>query len=529
MNFLIKFTVASKTSWVCLWFFLFFLSVLRPVAATAQQKDSTVTVAAGPHYIKNAFHRFWWGRHYRQVWAEPVAAPFFWVEKFKGGVTPIKQGGSFQTKNLRLQDSVGREFVLRSIDKDPSKALPKGLQKTFVANLMRDQTSVIHPYGAFIVPHLANAAGVYHTNPALVFIPDDPALGEFRAEFANTLALVEERPDGNWEKKASFGNPAEVVSSKKAFEKLMEDPNHQVEARRYLTSRLFDMWLSDWSRREDQWRWGVHEKEGKTTYGAIPRDRDHAFFKFHDGVLTAFVSLFKPNYQSFDKTISKANVKGLINASKRMDAYFLAYLTREDFQQIAQDLQVKLADTVIENALLNWPPQIRKLTAKQFTAKLKTRRDQLARAADLFYLQLNKEVLLPGTDEKDKFLVQYLENGDVTVQLWTSPKKDPPTLVHQKTFKAGVTKSIELFGLGKADELEISGTGPNKMDITWVGGEGSDVLKIPENWKGGAKLLVLDEKDGNEYPRHKAVKVREHSPKANEFNGEGWLLRHRLH
>ncbi|MFC6999862.1 hypothetical protein [Rufibacter roseus] len=504
--------------------------MLFVIEVVGQKKDSTITVTAGEHYLKSGFHQFWWGKHYRKVWAEPVEAPLFWVKEFKGGVTPIKQGGSFQTKNLRLEDSLGREFVLRSVDKDPSKALPKSLQNTFVAGLMRDQTSVIHPYGAFIVPELANAAGVYHTNPKLVFIPDDPALGKYRQEFANTLALLEERPDdANWANLASFGNPANIVSSKKAISSLLKKPLHQVDAKRYLRSRLFDMWLSDWSRREDQWRWGVAEGE-IVTYEPIPRDRDHAFFKFNDGVLTSIISIFKPNYQSFDRTIVGKNVKGLISASRQMDSYLLAYLSLEDFKEVSLDLQQRLSDDVIEKALMQWPPQIRELTAQEFRKKLRARRKDLPKAASTFYHEINKEVKLAGSDDDDIFKLHFTSDGSVLVQHWSNTKDSAPVLLDQKTYSPSETKSIAIYGLSGADVFQLSGQGKSKIKIQWFGGEGTDKLQVEDDWKVTGKNIVLyDEDDGNEYKKVKKLKVKDHSPKADEFSGDGWLLRHRLH
>ena len=48
-----------------------------------------------------------------------------------------------------------------------------------------------------MVAPLANAAGVLHSVPQLVYLPDDPGLGEFRSEFAGTLGLIEVRPEEN--------------------------------------------------------------------------------------------------------------------------------------------------------------------------------------------------------------------------------------------------------------------------------------------------------------------------------------------
>ncbi|WP_207430508.1 hypothetical protein [Sabulibacter ruber] len=508
---------------------LLLVFLFLPSGVFAQHKDSTIMLAAGKHYLRSGFHRFWWGKHYRNVWAEPVEVPLLWISQFKGGVTPVKQGGSFQTRNLRLVDKAGREYVLRSIDKDPSGALPKSLRKTFVAKLMRDQTSVIHPYGAFIVSTLASAAGVYHTNPTLVYIADDPALGEFRQEFAHMLALLEERPEGSeWKHLASFGKPQQIVSSKKAFEELLTSPLHQVDARRYLRSRLFDMWLSDWSRREDQWRWGEKQEGEAITYEPIPRDRDHAFFKFNDGVLTKLVSVFKPNYQSFDKTIVGKNVKGLIKSSYQMDAYLLAYLPKEEFITAAQELQQQLTDEVIEKALQRWPSQIRDLSAHEFATKLKSRRTDLPSAAQAFYRHINREVLLPGTNAEDSFVLQFQEDGSLTVQHWSSIHQEKK-LVRQKVFNPAETRSIAFYGLGADDTFRLQGKGRNRIKLSYYGGQGTDQLETdPAAQLTGKKLLVLDEEDGNSYPKHKQIKVKKHKPAAQEFDGAGWLLRHRL-
>ncbi|AMM52163.1 hypothetical protein TH61_14575 [Rufibacter sp. DG15C] len=507
------------------------LSLGSQTPAWAQaSKDSTIVVAAAAHYLKNPFHRFWWGKHYRKVWAEPVQVPVLRLDQMRSGLIPLEQGGSFQTRTLRLKDKEGKEYVLRSIDKDPARALPEFWRKTFLASVMRDQTSVIHPYGAFLVPALASAAKVNHTNPQLVYIADDKALGEFQGVFANQLALLEERPEGPWPTLESFGNAKEVISSSKAFEQLIKDPKFQVDAKRYLRSRLFDMWVSDWSRREDQWRWGVHKQGKQTIFEPIPRDRDHAFFKFKDGVLTSIITLFKANYQSFDHTISRSNVNGLTKSSRRMDAYFLAYLTEQDFKEVAQELQGNLTDQAIDQAIAQWPSQIQALSGQEFSQKLKERRADLPEAANAFYKLINQEVLLPGTDEKDVFEIELHQNGDLTVKVFAQHKKDSTQLIHQKTFKPHETASLSIYGLGDEDMFLVKGQGKNQIKVKLYGGEDEDQVKATESWKPtGQKILIMDEEDGNQYPKVKGIDIKEHTPVADEFTGKGWLLRHRLH
>src|SRR5690606_35721638 len=100
-------------------------------------KDTTVT--ASKQYKVGFLKKIFLGRHYRAEWAVPVQVSLFDADTVKGGLTPIKKGGSRQTTNLRLEDSLGRQFVIRSIDKTPTKALPDALQKTIFADIIQDQ------------------------------------------------------------------------------------------------------------------------------------------------------------------------------------------------------------------------------------------------------------------------------------------------------------------------------------------------------------------------------------------------------
>ncbi|MGV3641761.1 MAG: hypothetical protein ACO1NZ_14655, partial [Adhaeribacter sp.] len=438
--------------------------------------DSFRTVVASTRYQKSRLHQLLWGRHYRRVWIVPVQARVLDLQREAGGLKPLLKGGSFQTKNLRLVNPEGKEYVLRSVDKDPSKALPKGLQKTFVANLMRDQTSVIHPYGAYIVPTLAEAAGVYHTNPSLVVIPDDPALGEFREEFAGMVALLEERPEGDQEEEDGFGNSGKVVSSRKMFAKLVESPCSQVDRRHYLRARLFDMWLGDWSRREDQWRWASFPEGGRTVYQAIPRDRDHAFFKFNDGLITWIASRFKSNYQTFGKKFG--NVAGLNKSANPMDAYFLAGLSRQDFREIADSLQLSLTDEVIRQATHLWPEPVYALTGKEFEEKLMSRRQQLPEVADAYYRLLAKWVVMPGTDKKEKFVVERLDRRQTRVTVYSYSDSNCFELpIASRTFTRGETRALSLFGLAGKDIFELSGKVPNGIKLRIYDGDGEDKIR----------------------------------------------------
>ena len=90
----------------------------------------------------------------------------------------------------------------------------------------------------------------------MVFIPNDKLLAEYRKDFANTLALFEQRADGNMRPSENFGFTRETVNSQKMLKEIHEDNANVVDDYTFLKSRLFDMSINDWDRHEGQWRRG---------------------------------------------------------------------------------------------------------------------------------------------------------------------------------------------------------------------------------------------------------------------------------
>ena len=123
------------------------------------------TVIPGREYDRSALFQFFWGEHYRKEWLTPVKVPVINLDTIKGGLTPVEQGGGRQTRTLRLQDKKGKQYVLRSVDKDYGRAMPDIALGTFIQDLAKDQVSTAHPFAATTVPVMIDAAGIYHTRP----------------------------------------------------------------------------------------------------------------------------------------------------------------------------------------------------------------------------------------------------------------------------------------------------------------------------------------------------------------------------
>jgi hypothetical protein len=168
-----------------------------PIEQERRAKWDSATVAAGKHYTRGPLHTIFWGKHYREVWAQPVRLPVLDIEKMHGGLSPEKMGGGFQTTSLTLQNNTGKQFALRSVDKDPQEVLPKGLRKSFLINLLRDQTSAAHPYGATVVSQLAGGARIPHSHPRYVYVPKhEQGLGKNSEDFQDKVFLLEEKFEG---------------------------------------------------------------------------------------------------------------------------------------------------------------------------------------------------------------------------------------------------------------------------------------------------------------------------------------------
>src|SRR5882757_6513748 len=170
--------------------FLFFMGVflLGSVKSQAQVSGDSIKLAIEPNYNDvSKTHRFFLGENYRKLWAAPVKLRIFHIATEKGGLKILQKGGGQQTKSLRLQDATGQQWVLRTLQKYPENGLPVNLRPTVAKDILQDQVSAAHPFSSLTVPPLAEALGVPHSNPKIVYLPDDPALGEYRKDFANQV------------------------------------------------------------------------------------------------------------------------------------------------------------------------------------------------------------------------------------------------------------------------------------------------------------------------------------------------------
>ncbi|WP_420580317.1 metallophosphoesterase [Reichenbachiella sp.] len=437
-------------------------------------KENSKTTSASLQYQASKSKRKWMGANYRDVWSLPVEVPIFNISEEKEGLEVIKRGGGMQTNSLRLEAKDGKQYVLRSVEKYAQKALPHVLQETFAVGVVQDQISSSHPYAAYVIPPMAEAVGIYHTNPRLVYVPDDGAFGEYREVLANELALFEERPSRNWSDAKFFGFSDDLISSPDVQEELMEDNDNEVDQDFVLRNRLFDMVIGDWDRHEDQWRWATFEKDKGKMYRPIPRDRDQAFF-MNEGILPKIASRrwAMAKIEGFNDEVRWS--PGFNFNARFFDRIFLNEPDREDWQKMIHLIQDSLTDKSIEDAIKLWPENVYALTGEKTIHTLKARRDNLEDYAMEFYESLAKNVNITGTDKKELFLVENLTKDEVKVTVHKISKKGhTKQIIYQRIFQSDDTKEIRIYGMGDDDHFKMLGETKSKIKVRIIGGKGSD-------------------------------------------------------
>jgi hypothetical protein len=484
------------------------LAVLLVGGRLAAQ-DSVVSVAPGPQYDTGWLHRVFFGQRYRDLWTTPMEAEPLDLTRVAGGLTVTGKGGGQQTRSLRFKGGDGREYQFRSIDKDPTPALPPVLRQSVARDIIRDQTSAGHPAAALVVSPILRALGVLHAPPRAVVLPkDDPGLGEFAAEFGGMLGWFEERPTDGDDESEGFAGATDVIDTEKLLKRTEDGPEDRVDARAFLAARLVDLFLGDWDRHADQWRWARFGDAAPRRWLPIPRDRDQAFVRF-DGLLLTIARSSAPQWVNFGPEYP--GMLGLTWNGRDLDRRFLVELERPVWDSIAADLQTRLTDGVIESAVAQLPPAYLPLDSARLAGALKRRRDGLAGAADRFYRHLAGEVAVHATDQNDLAVAEH-EDGRVTEVTLTARGREGGDAepYFRRRFDSRDTKEVRLFLHGGNDQVVVRGTGGD-VRLRVLPGAGTDT--VADSAPGGAVHLYSTEPEDVALPEGEvAVSRRPYAP-----------------
>jgi hypothetical protein len=431
-------------------------------------QDSAVVSANKNYADVSRFKKFMLGENYRKEWAAPVKLKVFDVRKEHGGFTVEGLGGGKQSKSLHLKDSSGTKWALRTLNKDPQKAIPQNIRNTFAADMVQDMISANYPYSGLPVPALASALGIVHASPTYFLVPDDYALGYYyRPIFANTVCMLEEQDP-------TLGGKGKKTM--KVFNKLRDNDNHRIDQKTLLKARMLDFLIADYDRHYDQWKWGTIDTGRQKLYYPIPHDRDEAFF-YSDGLVMKYATWQRlPFLKGFRHDIPRIRWQGYV--ARYFDRSYLNELDENQWKLTLAEFKEQLTDSVIEESVKSLPPEIAKTDAAVMEGKLKSRRDLLPEKSLIYYRFISKRVNILGSNKDECFYINGAGNG-LKVNVYSREKNgDTGMLMYSRWFDPHVTKEIRLYGFNGDDLFRIDDKANSKIKVRMIGGVGSDTFDI---------------------------------------------------
>ncbi len=413
-------------------------------------QDSVIVPASHRYAHLTPLKWLFLGKNYRREWSEPVRMPVFHLNSTMGGFTIEKLGGGQQTRSLHITNRDGSEWVLRTVDKIVTGALPGSVQGTFVEAIVQDQISAAYPYAILTVHDLCAAVSIPAPVAQLYYVPDDPALGKYRPVMAHSVCmLMSENINGKDLHTESTDSVRYCIDSSCHF-KLMQ--------KRLLTARLFDMLVADWDRHKGQWDW-VFADSGATKYiYPVPQDRDQAYF-LSTGLLTRIVRLFAMKHLvGFRK--HPDHLKKLNHKVHDFDRFFLNELDRQEWASGIRTFQAGLTDGVIEKAIHRLPPEIFAISGREIIDKLKSRRDEMLKGGLKYYDYLAKEVTIDAAAEPEQIFISKSPDR-ISVRIM---RMSDGVSVYERDFVEGETKRIILRDVRADDQVFSTG----KSDIALI-------------------------------------------------------------
>jgi len=451
------------------------LSVPSPSAA--QQAGETVTVVAGSQYEAGGFHRFIFGSAYRDLWTAPIEVPVLDLENEAGGLDPLMVVGRLQTLGLAFRGADGRSYTFRAVHKDLVRILPEELRDTAIADVAQDLLSASVPGSGVVAIPLAVAAGVRQSVPRLVVMPDSPLLREFREQFAGLLGTLAEYPtaasDGG-----TFG-ATEIINGTDIFPHITASPANQVDAREFLRARLVDMLLGDWDRHVGQWRFA--RVEGQRGLLPISEDRDQAFAQY-EGVAMAMARDREPKFSDFGPEYQ--GLEGLGWNARSLDRRLLTGLSRVEWVDVAEDIQRRLTDQAIEDAVRHLPEAYFEIAGETLIEAVVARRDGLVDAAEQQYEFLARQVNVFATDVAELIRIERMAAGTTKISIAAIEGDDaedcdvPVTAAphFSRDFRPHETTDLRVYTGDGDDRVLVVGADGNGPRVHLIGGGGSNVL-----------------------------------------------------
>ncbi len=468
--------------------------------AQAEPPQNMKTVIADPSLDAVRVHRWMGGTNYRALWTSPIQVEVLDLKRTAGGLTPMFRVGGLQTHGLAMRGNDGKSYTFRGLVKSLSESLPPGFEGTAVADLVQDALSAAHPGGALVVPVLAQAVGILHTTPRLVIIPDEPALGEFRADFALRLGTFEEYPTPASPENEGFGGATEIVSTEKLWPRIASG-DAQIDAKAFLKARLLDFLVGDWDRHAKQFRWA--KLPGNELWQPLPEDRDWAFSDY-EGAIPFLLRPFQPTLIIFGEEYP--SLTGLTLNGSDLIRWILPTLEKSDWEDVAAELQLLLDDTVLEAAVGRLPKAWHEQQGSELVRLLAARRASLPAVAGELYRFLAAEVDVHGTEQTEHVVLRNLGDGALEVTITRQGELQPE---FRRIFSATETRDVRIYLRGGEDRVSCIGEVAEHLAVRLIT---SDATHFGATCSGGVEVIRDANAESIDEALHMRPDARSHFP-----------------
>jgi hypothetical protein len=485
--------------------------LLVPFGLNAQTQN--VEMPADRNHAASGLHRTLFGSGYRDVWTVPIVVPVLNLDTYAGGLTAFQEGGN-QSRTLRLRGANGKVYHFRSTKKFEPRNLPEDVKNTPAGDLIQDQSSAMHPTGHLLIAGLQGPAGVLQPTPQLVILPDHPRLGQFRKTFAGMMGQIEERPqDYDDNEKLNFAGAEKVQGADKLLENLEQSMEYYLDQRDWLRVRLIDFLVGDTDRGADQWEFARFDVGDRKAYKPIPRDRDYAFMN-SDGLLIRMTSMVYPKLVVYGDRFAKLNA--YLFMTREFDRSHLNALTWNDWQTVIKDVQTRLTDRVIDDAVMRLPSEHRQLSGPKLASGLRARRNNLELYARRYYDVINEEADIFGSEENDRADIERHTDGSVTVRIFrqgaggdvAAGTNGYHTPAFERRFTPDETSEIRVYLDRGDDRAVVRGVTDYTIDVRVVGGEGNDILvDSTDVSRGGTYTTFYDAHGRNSFVTNRHTRV----------------------
>lgn len=450
---------------------------------------------------KSKIYNWMWGRHYRLLYTIPIRVPSATIETLGGGMDIVGQAEGFH--GLLLENKRKQLYLLKPLGGSTSFLESKffreiynktDFKNTYLDEFLGDAYTIINPYTFLVADYLAKSAGLSFSPSRIYYIPshmrkDTVADG---SDIQDRLVNLINVPDINLR--------SNLYTTEDFLDSLQVSKNYMADQNLYIRERIFDMWIGDWNKTNENWEWQSHTVNDSVIYTPIVIDRNHAFTKV-DGVL--FKQMLKMLSLDFICNYDSLILKDTKKINKLAFALDMAVAGRSDesvWIRQAQEIRKQMTDSLIDSAFTYLPEGVKHDEIELIKRKLKRRRLELEAVACQYYRLLQRTPVVAGTNQSDYFLIER-QAPDRTILRIYDPETGDCRLEQQ--FSGKETKELWLYGLAGNDTFEVKGNTRKDFPIYLISGEGENQYQLNHS----RKIHVYDKDYKYDYQKIKYHKI----------------------